>query len=61
MAVSSPPPSIAMTLSAADREFFVELGAGLAALLKARPRLTRANSIWQQQMLDGLLAGSAAA
>ena len=59
-----------MTFSATGRDFIVELGARLAALRKART-----NPKWQQQqmelittlprakqqMLDGLLAGSAAA
>lgn len=36
MAVSLLPPSLAMTISAAERDFFVELGARIAALRKAR-------------------------
>lgn len=64
-----------MTFSATGRDFIVELGARLAALRKARPYPARTNPKWQQQqmeqittlprakqqMLDGLLAGSAAA
>lgn len=36
MAVSLLPPSLAMTISTEERDFFVELGARIAALRKAR-------------------------
>ena len=36
MAVSLLPPSLAMTISTAERDFFVELGTRIAALRKAR-------------------------
>ena len=36
MAVSLLPPSLAMTISTVERDFFVELGARIAALRKAR-------------------------
>jgi|LakMenEpi03Aug12_release.lakeMendotaPanAssembly.Ray.scaffolds.fasta_scaffold1493440_1 transcriptional regulator with XRE-family HTH domain len=36
MAVSLLPPSLAMTISTVERDFFIELGARIAALRKAR-------------------------
>ncbi len=47
MAVSLLPPSLAMTISTVERDFFVELGARIAALRKAR-------SITQVQLAEKL-------